>query len=204
MPKLSAGLLVCRRGDDGLEVLLVHPGGPYWARKDDGAWSIPKGEYEAGRGSARSRVAGVPRGDGEGAAGSRGRRVARASCVCRAGRSLAPGRWRETSTSATCRATRSRWSGLLGSGRTQEFPEVDRAGWFGIEEARTKLLAVRSDSSTDSPSCVTGEPCESALGSRFPQSHHVAFRVLEVRVRSQPGDLRPRLHDRRPRRPRPS
>ncbi len=46
MPKLSAGLLVYRRSDRGLEVLLVHPGGPYWAKKDDGAWSIPKGEYE--------------------------------------------------------------------------------------------------------------------------------------------------------------
>src|SRR5688500_10756807 len=47
MPKRSAGLLLYRR-DVGLEVLLVHPGGPYWAAKDDGAWSVPKGEYEAG------------------------------------------------------------------------------------------------------------------------------------------------------------
>ena len=47
MPKLSAGLLVHRRTDDGnIEVLLVHPGGPYWAKKDEHAWSIPKGEYE--------------------------------------------------------------------------------------------------------------------------------------------------------------
>ena len=48
MPKLSAGLLVYRRADDGIEVLLVHPGGPFWAKKDDGAWSLPKGEYEPG------------------------------------------------------------------------------------------------------------------------------------------------------------
>jgi predicted NUDIX family NTP pyrophosphohydrolase len=45
MPTLSAGLLVYRRAERGLEVLLVHPGGPYWANKDEGAWSIPKGEY---------------------------------------------------------------------------------------------------------------------------------------------------------------
>ena len=46
MPVLSAGLLAHRRGiDGGLEVLIVHPGGPFWARKDDGAWSVPKGEY---------------------------------------------------------------------------------------------------------------------------------------------------------------
>src|SRR5690242_1978062 len=47
--KLSAGLLVHRLSDAGvLEVLIAHPGGPFWARKDDGAWSIPKGEYEDG------------------------------------------------------------------------------------------------------------------------------------------------------------
>jgi predicted NUDIX family NTP pyrophosphohydrolase len=47
MPKRSAGLLLYRRSESGLEVFLVHPGGPYWAKKDRGAWGIPKGEYEA-------------------------------------------------------------------------------------------------------------------------------------------------------------
>ena len=48
MPKLSAGLLLYRIVDGELEVLIGHPGGPFWARKDDGAWSIPKGEYAEG------------------------------------------------------------------------------------------------------------------------------------------------------------
>src|SRR5260370_12728401 len=48
MPKLSAGLLLYRVRDDVVEVLIGHPGGPFWARKDDGAWSIPKGEYTDG------------------------------------------------------------------------------------------------------------------------------------------------------------
>ena len=48
MPKRSAGVLLHRGTGDGVEVLIVHPGGPFWARKDDGAWSIPKGEYELG------------------------------------------------------------------------------------------------------------------------------------------------------------
>ncbi|MDB5161360.1 MAG: hydrolase [Candidatus Saccharibacteria bacterium] len=48
MKKTSAGLLIYRRHGDKLEVLLVHPGGPFWAKKDDGAWGIPKGEYEEG------------------------------------------------------------------------------------------------------------------------------------------------------------
>jgi predicted NUDIX family NTP pyrophosphohydrolase len=46
MPERSAGILLHRHGSDGLEVLLVHPGGPFFARRDDGAWSIPKGLYE--------------------------------------------------------------------------------------------------------------------------------------------------------------
>src|SRR5437588_3418080 len=48
MPKRSAGILMYRRSENGLEVLLVHPGGPFWAKKDLGAWSIPKGEHESG------------------------------------------------------------------------------------------------------------------------------------------------------------
>ena len=48
MKKRSAGILMYRRGAQGLEVLLVHPGGPFWAKKDEGAWSIPKGVYEPG------------------------------------------------------------------------------------------------------------------------------------------------------------
>ena len=46
MPATSAGLLLWRQGDDGIEVLIVHPGGPFWARKQQGAWSIPKGEFD--------------------------------------------------------------------------------------------------------------------------------------------------------------
>src|ERR1700754_1275525 len=48
MPKLSAGVLLYRTRDGVVEVLIVHPGGPFWAKKDAGAWSIPKGEYEDG------------------------------------------------------------------------------------------------------------------------------------------------------------
>ena len=52
MPKRSAGLLMYRQMHGGIELLLVHPGGPFWAKKDWGAWSIPKGEYGDERGSA--------------------------------------------------------------------------------------------------------------------------------------------------------
>src|ERR687894_413056 len=99
----SAGILLHRKG--GTEVLLVHPGGPYWARKDDGAWSIPKGELDPGE---------DPR-----------------ACALRefaeeTGTMLPPGELAELE-----------WPPR--SGRRQAFPEVDRAGWFGLAEARAKL-----------------------------------------------------------------
>ena len=58
MAKRSAGILLYRAQAGELEVLLVHPGGPFWARKDQGAWSIPKGEYEAGEDPRAGRWAG--------------------------------------------------------------------------------------------------------------------------------------------------
>ena len=48
MARVSAGLLLYRRADDGLQVLIVHPGGPFWTRRDAGAWSVPKGLVEPG------------------------------------------------------------------------------------------------------------------------------------------------------------
>jgi predicted NUDIX family NTP pyrophosphohydrolase len=57
MPKRSAGLIMYRKQEGHLEVFLVHPGGPFWAKKDAGAWSIPKGEFEESFGS---RQAGIP------------------------------------------------------------------------------------------------------------------------------------------------
>ncbi len=64
MAKRSAGLLMYRRRDGGLEVFLVHPGGPFWAKKDLGAWSIPKGEYSEGEDPLSGCPARVHRRDG--------------------------------------------------------------------------------------------------------------------------------------------
>ncbi len=63
MPKLSAGLLMFRRRYSALEVLLVHPGGPFWTNKDDGAWSIPKGEYSQGDDALEAAQRRIPRGN---------------------------------------------------------------------------------------------------------------------------------------------
>ena len=68
MPQRSAGVLLYRRKDRGIEVLLVHPGGPFWARKDDGAWSMPKGLIESGE-DPIAVAPGIRRGNGRTAPG---------------------------------------------------------------------------------------------------------------------------------------
>jgi predicted NUDIX family NTP pyrophosphohydrolase len=135
----SAGLLVYRVTDDGaVEVLLAHPGGPFWARKDAGVWSIPKGEYDASddplaaaRREFREEVgleapAGAPVPLGE--------------------RRQPSGKWVTAwalagdldVTHATSNTFEIEWP--KGSGTVREFPEVDRVEWMNMEQARAKLL----------------------------------------------------------------
>ncbi|MDQ6835700.1 MAG: NUDIX domain-containing protein [Actinomycetota bacterium] len=133
----SAGLLLYRVGAAGLEVLLVHPGGPFWARRDAGAWSIPKGEYEPGEeplDAARrefSEELGGAAPDGEpidlGEVRLKSGKAVRAWAV--AG-DFDP----ETLASNTFTM---QWPPR--SGQSREFPEVDRAQWFALKEARVKL-----------------------------------------------------------------
>lgn len=139
MPKLSAGLLVYRRSDRGLEVLLVHPGGPYWAKKDDGAWSIPKGEYEPDEDPLEVALREFEEEIGKtppdptdavwlGELRQPSGKVVSAWAV----------EGDVDVTEAQSNTFEMEWPPR--SGRTAEFPEVDRAGWFGLEEARRKLL----------------------------------------------------------------
>ncbi len=140
MPQ-SAGLLPYRtRGDGSLEVLIAHMGGPFWARKDDGAWSIVKGEYGAGEdafAAARrefTEETGAPPPSGEpialGELRQRGGKLIVAWAL-EAGELDPSGFHSNTFTLEWPR----------GSGRMQEFPEVDRAAWFDCETARRKLVA---------------------------------------------------------------
>ncbi|HOB47817.1 MAG TPA: NUDIX domain-containing protein [Mycobacterium sp.] len=139
MPTLSAGILLRRRGDDGAEVLLGHPGGPFWARKDDGAWSIPKGEYSPDEDpwtAARREFAeelGCPVPDGPrtdlGSVRQPGGKVLTVFAVD-ADLDLAGFR----SNPFTVEWPR-------GSGRIREFPELDRVAWVPMAAARVKMLA---------------------------------------------------------------
>jgi predicted NUDIX family NTP pyrophosphohydrolase len=137
MPKRSAGILMYRRGAQGLEVLLVHPGGPFWARKDLGAWSIPKGEYSEGDEALAAAIREFaeetgthPRGELRplGELTQPGRKIVTAFAL--------EGDFDPT----TLKSNTFELEWPPKSGRRATFPEVDRAGWFSLETARTKIL----------------------------------------------------------------
>ena len=142
MPERSAGILLFRRTADGLEVLLVHPGGPFFARRDAGAWSIPKGLYEDGeepfacarREFAEELGSQAPDGPAIELGEIRQRNGKRVTAFAIEGALDA-----EAITSNTFTM---QWPPRSGS--TQEFPEVDRAGWFGLDAAREKILAAQA------------------------------------------------------------
>jgi predicted NUDIX family NTP pyrophosphohydrolase len=137
MAKRSAGLIVYRRRGEDLEVFLVHPGGPFWAKKDLGAWSIPKGEYEEGeegldvaRREFLEETGFAVDGDflEVGTIKQAGGKVVTAWAV------------EEELDAALLRSNVFEMEWPPRSGRLQEFPEVDRGGWFSIEEARGRIL----------------------------------------------------------------
>jgi predicted NUDIX family NTP pyrophosphohydrolase len=136
MPKVSAGLLQFRRRDGGLEVFLVHPGGPFWKNKDTGAWSIPKGEFADDEEPLAAAIREFEEETGFTSAGPY--------------HPLAPVRqpggkvvhaW---SFEGDCEARQARSNTLErewppGSGRVLRFPEVDRAEWFPLDEALRRI-----------------------------------------------------------------
>jgi len=148
--KMSAGILLYRVREGRLEVLLVHPGGPFWARKDEGAWSIPKGEYEPEREDAR-QVALREFAEETGQA----LQVGKADCAESEMRPLGARRQAGGKTvhawalAGDCDADNIA-SNLFSmewpprSGTMREFPEVDRAGWFTLSEARRKILPAQA------------------------------------------------------------
>jgi predicted NUDIX family NTP pyrophosphohydrolase len=133
--KKSAGLLLFRRRD-GLEVLLVHPGGPLWAKKDEGAWSIPKGEIEDGEDPLLAA-----RREFEEELGSPviGDFVTLAPIRQASGKLVYAWAVEAEFDPTTFRSGTFSMEWPPRSGRQQDFPEVDRAEWFTIEEARRKI-----------------------------------------------------------------
>jgi predicted NUDIX family NTP pyrophosphohydrolase len=138
MPKLSAGLLLYRIVEGTVEVLIAHPGGPFWARKDDGAWSIPKGEYIDGEDPWI--VAKREFEEELGKTPPDGPRIEFAPLKQPSGKLITTFAVRgDLDLEGTFSNTFTlEWP--KGSGRFREYPEIDRVGWFSVDAARSKLL----------------------------------------------------------------
>jgi len=136
MPKQSAGLLLYRWREGRLEVFLVHPGGPFWRRKEAGAWSIPKGELSPGEdplAAARREFA------EETGFSVQGEFVPLAPVTQAGGKVVHAWAVEGELDPEKIKSNTFILEWPPGSGREQEFPEVDRVAWFGLEEARDKI-----------------------------------------------------------------
>ena len=139
MPAISAGLLLYRRRDSGVEVFLVHPGGPYWVSKDEGAWSVPKGLVDAGeeelacaRREFREETGfDAPAGDREHDLGSFRQPSGKRVHVWAVEGDCNP---------ADLKSNLFEMEWPPKSGRTGRFPEVDRGGWFERAAALLKIV----------------------------------------------------------------
>lgn len=135
--KRSAGLLLFRRPSNRpLEVLLVHPGGPFWARKDEGAWTVPKGEHEededpleAARREFTEETSHRPEGTFH----------PLAPVIQKSGKIVRAWAVEGDFDPARLRSNTFEMEWPPRSGRTRSFPEVDRAEWFGLEEASRRI-----------------------------------------------------------------
>jgi predicted NUDIX family NTP pyrophosphohydrolase len=138
MAQRSAGFLLYRRRQRGVEVLLVHPGGPFWARKDEAAWSIPKGEHgpdEDAQAAARREFA-----EETGADAPTGEPVALGAFRQPSGKIIEAWAIEGDFDPAALKSNTFTLEWPRRSGRMLEVPEVDRAGWFTPEEAARKLI----------------------------------------------------------------
>ena len=136
MPKVSAGLLVFKRTAGGLEVFLVHPGGPFFARKDAGAWSIPKGECDPGEDPFATAQREFTEETGftvEGEFVSLGEVRQSSAKIVKA--------WAIEGDFDASKLTSNTFEMEYppDSGRMREFPEVDRGAWFTLDQARVAL-----------------------------------------------------------------
>jgi predicted NUDIX family NTP pyrophosphohydrolase len=137
--KTSAGILLYRGDGESLEVLLVHPGGPFWTKKDEGAWSIPKGEVEAGEESPACALRELEEEIGS-SLGLTAEHLSELGEVrLKSGKVVQGWAAEGDFDPATLKSNTFAMEWPPRSGREREFPEVDRAEWFAPEQARRKI-----------------------------------------------------------------
>ena len=136
---VSAGILAYRCSERGLEVLLVHPGGPFWRNKDDGAWSIPKGEIDVSEDPEQAARREFAEELGPGA--SIVSLQALGEIRQRGGKRVIAFSGETDFVTSLLASNTFEIEWPPKSGRRQSFPEVDRAEWFDLETARSKMLS---------------------------------------------------------------
>ncbi len=136
MPKQSAGILLYRIRDGKTEVMLVHPGGPFWAKKDKGVWSIPKGEFENGESVQDAALREFKEETG---AGIEGIFVELTPVKLKSGKLIHAFALEHDFDVSTLKSNTFPMEWPPKSGKTQEFPEVDKGAWFDVDTAREKL-----------------------------------------------------------------
>jgi predicted NUDIX family NTP pyrophosphohydrolase len=140
----SAGILLYRAAEGGVEVLLVHPGGPFWAKKDDGAWSIPKGEIDEDEDLRACALREL--GEELGSPPALGAEELQELGSVRQKSKLVHAWAAEADFDPdTLHSNTFTMQWPPRSGVEREFPEVDRAGWFDPETARRKILPAQAD-----------------------------------------------------------
>lgn len=137
MPKRSAGILMFRRRGSALEVFLVHPGGPFWKNKDEGAWSIPKGEYGE---DEDALVAAKREFQEETGYAASGEFLPLGQITQPTGKAITVWAVEGDCSPEGARSNTFSMEWPPKSGRRQEFPEVDRAGWFNLDNARKRIV----------------------------------------------------------------
>jgi predicted NUDIX family NTP pyrophosphohydrolase len=136
MPRTSAGILLYRRKDNVLRVFLVHPGGPFFTNKDEGAWSIPKGELDEGEDAL---AAGQREFQEETGCRPEGTFVPLTPIKQKGGKTVIAWAVEGDCDADAIRSNTFALEWPPGSGKVRDFPEVDRAGWFTVDEAKKKI-----------------------------------------------------------------
>lgn len=141
----SAGILLFRRHGESLEVLLAHPGGPFWAKKDLGAWSVPKGEVEPGEEASACALRELEEELGSGLGLATDDLIELGSVRQRGGKVVHCWAAEGDFDPATLRSASFEMEWPPRSGRQREFPEVDRAEWLSPERAREKINPAQAE-----------------------------------------------------------
>jgi len=163
MAKHSAGLLMFRRRGPHVDVFLVHPGGPFWAKRDAGAWSIPKGEYTEGEdplSAARREF------EEETGVRPQGPLIPLSELRQPGGKTVKAWAVEGDCDPAKLRSNVFSMEWPPKSGKRQEFPEVDRGDWFSLEAARNKILKGQVGFLDELASVLSPEPASTTAARR--------------------------------------